>query len=191
MKEGHVAMSVELEKCDEAMANKIAQLEKELSRVRTGRASVSILDNIRVEYYGTLTPLNQVASLSTPDARTIVVTPFEKNLLSDIERAIQIAAIGIQPNNDGQKIRLPIPPLNEERRKEIAKNIKKVGEDAKVGIRLVRQDYNAKIKKQEKNKELNEDDSRALQKDIQDCTDKYIKLTDEKTQAKEKEVLTF
>ena len=149
-------MSVELEKCEEAMTSKITQLEKELSRVRTGRASVAILDNIRVEYYGTLTPLNQVASVSTPDARTILVTPFEKKILADIERAIQIAAIGIQPNNDGQKIRLPIPPLNEERRKEIAKNIKKVGEDAKVGIRLVRQDYNAKIKKQEKNKEPND-----------------------------------
>ena len=184
-------MNADVTNCDESMAKKIEVLDRDLSRIRTGRASTSILDSIRIDYYGTQTPLNQVASLSTPDARTILVTPFEKSILGEIERAIQVADIGIQPNNDGQKIRLPIPPLNEERRKEIAKSIKKIGEDAKVSMRLVRQEHNSKIKKQEKNKDINEDESRSFQKEIQDCTDKYTKVIDQKIAKKEQEVLKF
>jgi ribosome recycling factor len=178
-------------KCEEDMKKKLLGLDKDLSRVRTGRASVSLLDGVKVDYYGTLTPLSQVASLSTPDARQIVISPFEKKSLSDIERAIQIAQIGIQPTNDGHVIRLPIPPLNEERRKEIAKSVKKFGEEAKVGIRKIRQDWNTQVKKMEKDKELGEDESKKLQKEIQDKTDDYIKKIDEKAAAKEKEILSF
>ncbi len=177
--------------CDEQMKKKIEFFDKELSKVRTGRASISIVDGIRINYYGTPTPLNQVASVSTPDARTIVISPFEKKSLSEIEKAIQVADIGIQPNNDGNVIRLPIPPLNEERRKEIAKTVHKVGEEAKVSIRKIRQDLNAKIKKSEKDKEFAEDESLRLQKEVQVFTDNFIKLIDSKVEKKSKEILTL
>ena len=177
--------------CEEQMNKKLKGLENDLKRVRTGRASVSLLDSVRVDYYGTPTPVNQIASVSTPDARTVLISPFEKKMLSDIERAIQIADIGVQPNNDGSVIRLPVPPLSEERRKEIAKSIKKIGEDTKVGIRKVRQDQNSKLKTLEKNKEINEDDSKKLQKKIQDCTDKFVKSVDETVKTKEAEVLSL
>lgn len=184
-------MSDILKECRSEMAKRITGLDKDLTKIRTGRASVSILDGVRVDYYGTLTPLNQVASLSTPDARQIVVTPFEKKLISEIERGIQMAAIGIQPTNDGNVIRLPIPPLTEERRKEIAKNVKKFGEDAKVSIRMIRQDFNTKLKKMEKDKQVSEDESKKLQKDIQTATDDHIKTIDQKIAEKEKEVLSM
>jgi ribosome recycling factor len=177
--------------CEDKMKKCVEALDKELSRVRVGRANLNILDGIRVSYYGTLTPLSQVASLSTPDARTIVISPFEKKVLSDIEKAIQIADIGIQPSNDGNVIRLPIPPLNQERRQEIAKSIKKHGEDAKVHLRKVRQDANTLVKKQEKDKAFSEDDSKKLQKSIQTSTDKFVVLIDTKISKKESEILTL
>src|SRR3989338_5244990 len=149
-----------LAECDKQMKLRVQGFEKDLTRLRTGRASVTLLDGIRVDYYGTLTPLNQVAALSTQDARTIVVAPFEKKLISAIERGIQMADVGIQPTNDGNVIRLPIPPLNEERRKELAKNVRKCGEEAKVSLRKIRQDANADVKKAEKDKTLNEDESK-------------------------------
>lgn len=173
------------------MKKKVESLERDLHKTRTGRASVSMLDGIRVDYYGTPTPLNQVASLSTPDARTIVISPFEKQLASEIEKAIHIADIGIQPNNDGNVVRLPVPPLNEERRKEIAKEVKKLGEESKISVRLVRQDINNKIKKSEKDKILNKDESNDLQKKIQECTDNFIKKINEKITTKEKEILSL
>ncbi len=177
--------------CESAMKKRMESLDRELTRVRTGRANIQLLDGVRVNYYGNPAPLNQVASLSTPDARTIVIAPFEKKMISEIEKAIQIADIGIQPTNDGNVVRLPILPLNEERRKEIAKSIKKIGEDAKVGIRMARQDANTKIKKVEKSKEIAEDESKKLQKEVQDQTDRYIKLVDEKIAKKEKEVMSI
>lgn len=180
-----------INECESMMTTKIEALDREFSRLRTGKASISLLDGIRVDYYGTPTPLNQVASLSTPDARTINVAPFEKKMLSVIERAIQIADIGVQPNNDGNIIRLPIPPLNEERRKEIAKSIRKIGEDIKVSVRKVRQDYNGKIKKQEKDKEMNEDESKQKQKLVQTSTDRFVTMIDEKVGQKEKEILSI
>ena len=180
-----------LANCEQSMQKRIDSFDKELGRVRTGRASVNLLDGIRINYYGNPTPLNQVASVSTPDARTIVIAPFEKKIISDIERAIQVADIGVQPTNDGNVVRLPIPPLNEERRKEIAKSIKKLGEDAKIGIRKQRQDSNAKIKKLEKAKELAEDDSKKQQKEVQNITDKFIKVVDEKVTKKESEIMTM
>ncbi len=176
-------------KCKEGMEKRIAAFEKDLTRVRTGRASIAMLDGVRVEYYGAPTPINQVASLSTPDARTIVVSPFEKNLIQDIEKSIMRADLGIQPTNDGVVIRIPIPQLTEERRKDIVKQIKKMGEEAKVSIRHLRRDANDHVKKQEKAKEVTEDDSKQLQQDIQKQTDIYIKKIDERTQSKEKDVM--
>jgi ribosome recycling factor len=180
-----------LAQCESQMKQRVQGFEKDLARLRTGRASISLLDGVRVDYYGTLTPLNQVAAISTPDARSIVVAPFEKKLIAAVERGIQMADIGIQPMNDGNVIRLPIPPLNEERRKEFAKNVKKCGEDAKVSLRKIRQDINTDIKKAEKDKSLNEDDSKKLQKDVQKLTDDYCKVLDEKTAKKEQEVLSM
>ena len=180
-----------LDGLNDAMDKKVKALEKELLRVRTGKASISLLDSVRVNYYGTMTPLNQVATLSTPDARTVLVSPFEKKLLSEIEKAIHVADVGVQPNNDGNVIRLPVPPLTEDRRKEIAKSIRKLGEDTKVALRKVRQDFNTKVKAAEKNKEVAEDASKTLQKDIQTVTDKFILMTDEKLAKKEKEVMTL
>ena len=182
-------MNPVVDECKMAMEKALGALDTALAKVRTGRASITILDDIRVDYYGAPTALNQVASLSTPDARSIVISPFEKKTISDIERAIQMADIGIQPTNDGNVIRLPIPALNEERRKEIAKSIKKLGEDSKVRIRKARQDMNQKIKKQEKDKSINEDESKTLQKQIQESTDAFIKKIDEKVQKKQEEVL--
>ncbi len=180
-----------LTECEKQMKLRIQGFEKDLTRLRTGRASVSLLEGVRVDYYGTLTPLNQVAALSTPDARTIVVAPFEKKLIGAIERGIQMADVGVQPTNDGNVIRLPIPPLNEERRKELAKNVRKCGEEAKVSLRKIRQDANADCKKAEKDKTLNEDESKKLQKDIQKITDDYTKQLDDKVAKKEQEVLSM
>ena len=180
-----------MEQAEQAMKKRIDSLEKDLSRVRTGRATVAILDGVKVNYYGNPTPVNQVASLSTPDARTIVIAPFEKKLIGDIERAIHMADIGVQPSNDGNVIRLPIPPLNEERRKEIAKSIRKLAEETKINLRKVRQDGNAQIKKMEKDKAIAEDESKRLQKDIQTLTDRYVQTVDERVSKKEAEILSF
>lgn len=180
-----------INQCKQSMDKRIKGFENELKLVRTGRASITILDPVRVDYYGTPTPLNQVATLTTPDARTIVIAPFEKRLIQDIERSIQIADIGVQPTNDGNVVRLPFPPLTEERRKDIVKNLKKIAEESRVGIRNIRRDINEEIKKKEKNKEVSEDDSRKLQAEVQKLTDQFIKLLDDKLAAKEKEVMTI
>ena len=179
------------EKCTEKMEKRIQAFDKELLRVRTGRASVTLLDGIRVDYYGNPTPLNQVSTLSTPDARTIVVSPFEKPLLGEIEKAIHKADLGVNPTNDGNIIRIPIPQLTEDRRKEIAKSIRKLAEDAKISVRHSRRDANDSIKKAEKDKEIAEDESKKMQSTIQKETDKFVALIDEKCQAKEKEVMTI
>lgn len=180
-----------IDECVKGMAAKLGHLDKELARVRTGRASAALLDGIKVEYYGVPTPLNQVASISTPDPKSIVIAPFEKNMLSNIERAVQIADIGIQPTNDGNVVRLPIPPLSEERRKELAKSVRKIGEDVKVGIRKIRQDLNAKLKKMEKSKELSEDESKHLQKEVQSRTDDHVRIVDERVKLKESDVISL
>ena len=180
-----------ISQCKQAMEKRIKGFENELKLVRTGRASITILDPVRLDYYGTPTPLNQVATLTTPDARTIVITPFEKRLIQDIEKAIMIADVGVQPTNDGNVVRLPFPALTEERRKDIAKSLKKMAEESRVGIRNIRRDVNEDIKTKEKNKALNEDDSRKLQADVQKMTDQFIKQVDDKLAAKEKEVMTI
>lgn len=175
--------------CKQNMDKRLKGLEVDLSKVRTGRASITILDGIKVDYYGSPTPLNQVATLSTPDARTITVAPFEKKLIQDIEKAIQKADIGIQPTNDGNVVRIPIPALTEERRKDIVKNLKKMAEECKVAIRNIRRDANDAIKKQLKDKVIGEDDSKRLEADIQKHTDQFIKFIDERLAKKEQEVL--
>ena len=180
-----------LDECETAMDKRIKSFEQELTKVRTGRATISILDRVKVDYYGTLTPLNQVATLTTPDARTIAVAPFEKSMIDTIEKGIMKADLGLQPTNDGNIVRLPVPQLTEDRRKEICKGLKKMGEEAKVAIRMARRDYNETIKKQQKDKEISEDDSKKFQADIQKSTDKFIKVIDEKVAIKEKEVLTI
>jgi ribosome recycling factor len=177
--------------CKQNMEKRLKSFENELKQVRTGRASVAVLDNVRVDYYGNPTPLNQVATMATPDARTITIAPFEKKLIAEIEKAIRIADIGVQPTNDGNIVRLPFPALTEERRKDIVKNLKKIAEDAKVGIRNVRRDANEDVKKQEKDKKITEDERKKLEDIVQKHTDSFIKMVDEKLAGKAKEVMTI
>ncbi len=172
-----------------AMTSRIESLDADLMKLRTGRASISLLSGVKVDYYGNLSPLNQVASLSTPDAKTIVITPYEKSLIPEIEKSIMKADLGIQPTNDGKVVRLPIPQLTEERRKDIVKALKKIGEEAKVGIRGLRRDANDKIKKLEK-EGLSEDESKRHQAEVQKQTDSFIAKIDEKMGKKEKEIMT-
>ena len=171
------------------MDKRLKAFEADLLKVRTGRASISLLDGIKVDYYGTPTPLNQVATLTTPDARTITVAPYEKKSIQDIEKAIQKADLGIQPTNDGNVVRIPIPALTEERRKDIVKNLKKLAEEAKVALRNIRRDANDAVKKQLKDKAIGEDDAKRLEGDIQKHTDNYVKLVDERLAKKEQEVM--
>ena len=177
--------------CKANMEKRIHGLEKDLAKVRTGRASISMLDGVKVLYYGTPSPLNQIATLTTPDARTIVVSPFEKNLIGEIEKSILKADLGITPTNDGNIVRIPIPALTEERRKDIVKNMKKLGEEVKVALRGVRRDANEEIKKLEKDKKVTEDESKRIQEQIQKQTDQFVKVVDDKLAVKEKEVMTI
>jgi ribosome recycling factor len=171
------------------MDKSIEALKKEFSRVRTGRASISLLDDVRVDYYGTPTPLSQIATLIVPEPRLITIQPWEKKLISDIERAILKADLGLNPASDGVLIRIAIPPLTEDRRKEMVKLIKRMTEDAKVAIRNVRRDANDSLKKLEKDKEISEDELKRGEKEIQDLTDGFVKKTDEVMAVKEKEVM--
>ena len=180
-----------LKKCKDTMQGKITHFEKELAKVRTGRASITLLDGVRVLYYGNLTPLNQVATLATPDAKTISIAPYEKSLLGEIEKSIMKADLGLQPNNDGNLIRVPIPPLTQERRKDLAKSLGKMAEDAKVALRLARRDANEEFKKQQKDKTISEDDFKRLEKEVQKITDKFVETVDQKTKAKETEIMSL
>ena len=164
-------------------------LRKELTKVRTGRASPNLLDGIRVDYYGTPTPLSGVANITSPEPRLIVIKPWERTVLKDIEKAIREANLGINPMNDGEVIRLPFPPLTEERRKEIAKQVKTKGEDHKVAIRNIRRDANEAIKAQLKDKKITEDDSKRLTEKVQKETDDGVKKVDDIISKKEKEVM--
>lgn len=172
-----------------SMSKTIDSLKRDFSTLRSGKVSIAILDNIRVDYYGTPTPLNQVGSVIATDATTIVVTPWEKTLLKEIEKAIQEANIGVNPNNDGEVIKLFFPPMTQEQRKEVAKEAKAMGEKAKVGIRNVRQDSNNAIKKLEKDKEITEDISKKGQDEIQKYTDEFVKKIEEMVKTKEEEVM--
>jgi len=177
--------------CQAEMESKIVHLEKNFSHLRTGKASITILDGIKCEYYGTPTPLNQIASLSTPDPRTIVISPFEKKLAHPIEKAIMVANLGLTPINDGNVIRIPIPALTQERRLGLVKRLKEMGEESKIVLRQVRRNWNEQIKKSEKNKKISEDESQKFQKEIQQITDTSVKKVDEKLHKKEKDILTI
>ena len=159
--------------------------------VRAGRANAKVLDRISVEYYGSETPLNGVATISSPDARTLVIQPWDTKLLKDIQKAIQCSDLGINPQNDGRVIRLIFPQLTEERRKELAKQVKKYAEDAKVAMRNIRRDGMDYVKKLKKANEITEDDQKKAEKDLQDLLDKYIKKVDEALAAKEKELMAI
>ena len=171
------------------MKKTISVLESEMKTIRAGRANPAILDKVSVEYYGAPSPLTQIANVSVPDARTIMVQPWDASILADIEKAILKSDIGITPNNDGKSIRLNFPPLTEERRKEIVKDIRKKGEDSKVAIRSIRRDAMEDAKTQKKNGEITEDDVKNIEKDIQKLTDNYTKEIDSVIAGKEKEVL--
>ena len=172
------------------MSKTIESLKSDLKKVRTGRAQVSMLDPVKVEYYGSLTPLNQVASISCPDAKSFLITPWETNVLKDIEAAIVKSDIGMTPMNDGKAIRLKLPDLTEERRKELAKTIKKILEEARVAIRNTRRDCNETIKKAQKDKAISEDDEKRFLEEIQKVTDKFIAEVDKIGEEKEKDILT-
>lgn len=164
-------------------------LKHDLASVRAGRANPSILEKVMVDYYGNPTAVNQLANVTVPEPRMIVIQPWEKNLLKDIEKAIMKSDLGLNPNNDGSVIRLNIPQLTEQRRQEIVKSVSKKVEDSKVAIRNIRRDANDCIKKLEKDKEIAQDESKKAQEDMQKLTDKYIKIADEIYQLKEKEIL--
>jgi ribosome recycling factor len=178
-----------IDKTRGGMDKAIEALKKEFSRVRTGRASVTLLDDIRIDYYGTPTPLNQVGTLTVPEPRLITIQPWEKKLIPEIEKAILKSDLGLNPASDGVLVRIAIPALTEERRKEMVKLIKRMSEDAKIAIRNVRRDGNEAMKKLEKDKELSEDELKRGEKDIQDLTDQFVKKADEVVAAKEKEVM--
>ncbi len=159
------------------------------SKVRTGRASASILDDVRINYYGQPQAIKQLCNISIPEARMIVIQPWDKTTLADIEKAILAANLGITPENDGNVIRLPFQPLTEEKRREIVKSLKKLAEDARVAIRNIRRDSNEQAKKMKKDSEISEDDEKKLLKELQDTTDDWIKKIDEVEKAKEKEIM--
>jgi ribosome recycling factor len=171
------------------MDKAIDSLRRDLSRVRTGRASLAILDDIRVDYYGTPTPLNQVGSLAVPEPRLITIQTWEKKLIPEIERAIQKADLGINPTNDGIVIRLAFPALTEERRKEMVKQVRKMGEEGKIAVRNARRDANEALKKLLKDKAVSEDDEKRGEKEIQDLTDDYVARIDKVIADKEKELM--
>jgi ribosome recycling factor len=174
---------------NQRMNKAIESLKKDLTRIRTGRATPALLDGVTVDYYGSQMAIAQVANISVPDARMVVVQPWEKNMLTPIEKAIQTSDLNLNPQNDGNLIRLPIPPLSEERRKDLFKSCKKIGEDSKVAIRNIRRDQNEKIKKAEKDKLVTQDESKKGQDEIQKITDKFIKSVDDLLVNKEKEIM--
>ncbi len=175
----------------ERMGKSITALNNEFKRVRTGRASVSLLDGIRVDYYGTQTLLNQMASLSVPESRLIMIQPWDVSVIKDIEKAILKSDLGLTPSNDGKVIRISIPPLTEERRKEIVKIVQKMSEEHKVAIRNIRRDSNELLKGLKKDGDISEDDAFKAQEQVQKITDEHIKLIDDIYKKKEKEILEF
>jgi len=171
-----------MEKAVEATTN-------EFSQIQTGRASLSLLDNITVEYYGAKSTINQIATVTTPEARLVVIQPWDKSTIKDIEKAISQSDLGLNPNSDGSIIRIPIPELTTERRQELVKLVGKITEEGRISIRNIRRDANSSLKKMEKAKELSEDDRRAYEADVQDLTDSYVGQIEELAKSKESELL--
>lgn len=182
-------MKEQLILCSEKMNKTIQALKNEYASIRAGRANPAVLDKVTVEYYGAPTPIQQVAAISVPEARTLVIQPWDISTLKAIEKAIMVSDIGINPNNDGKVIRLQFPPLTEERRKEIVKNVLKFAEEAKVAIRSIRRDFMEKFKAMKKSSEITEDDLKQCEKDIQELTDKFCKEIDVAAKVKEKEIM--
>lgn len=175
-------------KSEEKMKKSISALESEFAGIRAGRASSAVLDKILVDFYGTPTPIPQMSSVSAPEARMLQIQPYDISTIKDIEKAIQTSDLGINPQNDGRVIRLIFPPLNEERRQELVREVSKITEDAKVSIRNIRRDALDKYKAMKKNSEITEDDLKNSEQDIQKLTDKYCKIADEAGSAKSKEI---
>ena len=184
-------MAVDFKDYARRMDKALDHLNEEFGAVRAGRANAKVLDRITVQYYGSETPLNGVATISTPDARTLVIQPWDTKLLKDIGKAIQTSDLGINPQNDGRVIRLVFPQLTEDRRKELVKQVKKYAEDAKVAMRNVRRDGMDYVKKLKKNSEITEDDQKKAEKDLQDLLDKMTKKVDSALAAKEKELMAI
>ncbi|MDD6570778.1 MAG: ribosome recycling factor [Thermoflexaceae bacterium] len=180
----------ELKIYEDKMSKVLDTMKEEFGTIRAGRANPHILDKLRVDYYGTLTPLQQVANISVPEARIIQIQPWESSLIKDIEKVILTSDLGLTPSNDGKTIRLVFPELTEERRKDLVKDIKKKGENAKVSVRNTRRDANDAFKKQNKASEISDDEYKNLESDIQKLTDKYIDLIDKAVEEKSKEILT-
>ena len=173
----------------ERMDKTIAALKDSFNGIRTGRASAAIFDKVRVDYYGTKSPLSQVATISIPEARTIIIQPFDKSLISEIEKGIQVADLGLNPSNDGKVIRISIPPLTADRRKELVKQAKGIAENSRTSIRNIRRDGNDELKKQQKAGEITEDDLKKMEDELQKLTDKYIAEINSIYDSKEKEIM--
>jgi len=178
-----------LKEADDRMKKAIETVRNELSKIRTGKATTALLDAVRVDYYGSPTPLSKIASVSTPDVHTISIQPWEKTLIPHIEKAILQANIGLNPINDGTVVRVPVPPLNEERRRELVKLVKKFGEEGKLAVRNIRRDAIEHLKKAEKAEHLSEDERKRGEQETQKLTDKYIKDIDALLAQKEKEIM--
>ena len=183
-------MQEKLQPFENKMTKSYDALLREYASIRAGRANPHVLDKIRVDYYGTPTPLQQVGNISVPEARIIQIQPWEKKMIREIEKAIQMSDLGINPTNDGSIIRLVFPELTEERRKQLSKDVKKKGDEAKVAIRNIRRDANETFKKMNKNNELTEDDQKSLEAKIQKLTDKYVADIDKAIEEKTKEIMT-
>ena len=184
-------MKADLKPFEEKMKKSLAAIESEFAAIRAGRANPQVLDRISVDYYGTPTPIPQLASVSTPEARMLVIQPWDQKALKDIEKAIQASDLGINPQNDGRAIRLSFPQLTEERRKEISKQVSKLGEDGKVAVRNIRREGNDQIKAMKKKSEITEDEQKLSEDELQKLTDRYIKLMDEAVAVKTKEIMAI
>lgn len=174
---------------EDRMGKSVDSVRTEFGRIRTGKATVALLDGIKVDYYGSTVPLNQVANITVPEMRSLSIQPWEKNMLTEIEKAIQKSDLGLNPINDGQAVRVPIPPLTEERRKDLVKHVRKLAEEGKVAIRNIRRDVNDQIKKKEKDHEISEDVAHHEQEEVQKITDNYIAKIDELVTAKEADIM--
>jgi len=175
---------------EKRMEKTLAALKSELATIRTGRANAALLDHVRVDYYGSPVPVSQVGNISVPEPRMLMISPWEKNMLTPIEKAIQVSDLGLNPSSDGEVIRLILPELNEERRKEFVKQVKQVGEKARVSIRNIRRDGNDDVKKLEKEDSLSEDEVKRMQDKIQKITDRFVAEVDHIVEHKEKDILT-
>ncbi|QJT09164.1 ribosome recycling factor [Oceanidesulfovibrio marinus] len=182
-------MQTILDDAMERMEKAIESLERDFSKLRTGRASTTLVDELKVDYYGTPTPMNQLASISVPDSRSIAIQPWDRNAFGEIEKAIQKSDLGLNPVNDGKLIRINIPPLTEERRKELAKIARKYSEDAKIAVRNIRRDANDAFKKKKNEKEISEDEMHKGQEDVQKLTDDYVANIDKVLENKEKDIM--